>query len=1054
MCNGANKMKKVIPLLLVCFVLALLLSGFVASETIKPEKKYDVIVKYKENAQNGVSSFGSEKSHKDMTFKKMNKEEMKQLESSDEVEYVQVNYKMKSFLQDSVRLINATNSWNLQTNGINLTGTGQTICIIDSGINYSHSDFGGCNINYSKIRTTNGTNTSYILENSNHPYNDSTTETYVINFTGFSKIAVHFVNISTETGYDFIHILDANNNSVINYSGYYTDVWSPTIEGDIIKIKLTSDSSVNFSGFYIDQIINDTISTAESVNWSGCSKIIGGYDFYNKDPDPMDDLGHGTHVAGIAMASGGISGIGFNAKAVALKVISENDEAYTSDIIKAINWCVGNSSIYNISVISMSLGTDCVDSPSTCYLNYCDSSNGGYRSAINSAIVKNISVIIATGNNGNYTSIPVPACIMNATRVGSVNKDNTVSDYSNRNWMIKLLSVGGNIGNEINSTSLSGSYTFMHGTSMAAPQVSGAIAIINQYLKSTGRTRTPKQIEDLLNNTGKTIFDSATGMNFSRINIYSALLSIDNQAPTINLISPINDILEENGMTVHTLMCNVSDWQLSNLSFYLWNSGSSLINQTSINSQGTFASAELNISNISNGRYYWNCYSCDLLGNCGFANNNYTLNVGAMSAALNSPINNTYANLTNRYGSFNCSGRTTSSSSLTNITFYLWDSTGNIINSSTLNVEGLSNYSIFAYNFSSEGIYRWNCLITNNKSNSTWGNGNLTFIYDYNSPSVSLNSPSSGNTEYHENDAITFRFTVSDTSEIDNCKLIIDNVVKDTKNSVTRGSEQSFSSQSFSTNGDKIWKVNCTDRAGNIRTSSSRTLSIQDPATEDEEEPTDEGDSGGDESDSSEDSSAEESASASETTTLASPLIAGDSSFVTSFDSVLKGYTKSLREGQKIRFVIPVKQESNASINTTYLNETHTITINEVNNNSVNLTVASTPVNMILRLGEERKIYFLGDYALNIRLNSIVNESANLTVKIEPRETSLTSSFFGRISKGFNNTSNWIMTHYFLISILTLVAVLIAASNFFVYRRIKKRENEKPLKFSRDRKSK
>jgi hypothetical protein len=319
-----------------------------------------------------------------------------------------------------------------------------------------------------------------------------------------------------------------------------------------------------------------------------------------------------------------------------------------------------------------------------------------------------------------------------------------------------------------------------------------------------------------------------------------------------------------------------------------------------------------------------------------------------------------------------------------------------------------------------------------------------------------LNSPSGGSTEYEEDEAVLFKFTVSDTSEIDNCKLIIDNVVKDTKTSVTRGSEQSFSSQSFSTNGDKVWKVNCTDKAGNIRTSSSRTITIQNPATEDEEEPEDEGDGGGDSGsyDDSDDNQDDGEDSDGETTTLASSIVVSDSSFIPSFDSVLKGYTKSLREGQKIKFVIPVKQESNASINTTYFNETHTITINQVNNNSVNLTVASTPVNMVLRLGEERKIYFLGDYALNIKLNSIVNESANLTVKIEPQKTSLSSSFFSKVSSGFNNTSKWIMTHYFLIFIITLVAILIAVSNFFVYRRIKKRENEKPLKFSRDRKSK
>jgi len=54
-------------------------------------------------------------------------------------------------------------------------------------------------------------------------------------------------------------------------------------------------------------------------------KVIGGYDFVNNDADPMDDNGHGTHVAGIIAANGaGLRGVAPHAKLMAFKVLDHN----------------------------------------------------------------------------------------------------------------------------------------------------------------------------------------------------------------------------------------------------------------------------------------------------------------------------------------------------------------------------------------------------------------------------------------------------------------------------------------------------------------------------------------------------------------------------------------------------------------------------------------------------------------------------------------------------------------------------------------------------------
>src|SRR3989344_3687382 len=150
-----------------------------------------------------------------------------------------------------------------------------------------------------------------------------------------------------------------------------------------------------------------------------CSKVIGGYDFYNNDKDPMDDAGHGTHVAGIvASEDATYKGVAPNSKLVALKVCnsSSKDGCSYGAIKKAIEWCVGNASVYNISIITISIGDKNAN------IGYCDdfsNENKNITKAINNAIAQNIIVTAASGNERSYLGINAPACIQNATSVGA-----------------------------------------------------------------------------------------------------------------------------------------------------------------------------------------------------------------------------------------------------------------------------------------------------------------------------------------------------------------------------------------------------------------------------------------------------------------------------------------------------------------------------------------------------------------------------------------------------------------------------------------------------------
>src|SRR5690606_21294642 len=80
----------------------------------------------------------------------------------------------------------------------------------------------------------------------------------------------------------------------------------------------------------------------------------GGYDFINDDDDPMDDNGHGTHVAGILAAAQdgkGIVGIAPDAEIYAIKVSDKKGSGSFSDLAKGIAWAIDN----DIDIVNMSI---------------------------------------------------------------------------------------------------------------------------------------------------------------------------------------------------------------------------------------------------------------------------------------------------------------------------------------------------------------------------------------------------------------------------------------------------------------------------------------------------------------------------------------------------------------------------------------------------------------------------------------------------------------------------------------------------------------------------
>src|SRR3989338_3572557 len=298
----------------------------------------------------------------------------------------------------------------------------------------------------------------------------------------------------------------------------------------------------------IDTGINWSHSDLGGCFSSGC-KVLGGYDYYNNDNNSMDDNGHGTHVAGIAAANGTFNGTAPYAKLIAMKACdSTGRDCPNTPIEKAITWCINNRTIYNISIISISIGNNVSNNDTTCPL--------ALRDEINDAHSKNISVIISSGNNGYLGGISWPSCRGNVTSVGAVHDEignltfcvqrnpagncveycddfdatpDRVSCFTNRaKGILDLLAPGV----RINSASHIGvGHITFTGTSMAAPHVAGAAAL----LLEVDPTLTPTQIRDILYNSGKPIQDyfdtcdvglECTNLTFKRIDVLEAVNSL------------------------------------------------------------------------------------------------------------------------------------------------------------------------------------------------------------------------------------------------------------------------------------------------------------------------------------------------------------------------------------------------------------------------------------------------------------------------------------------------------------------------------------------------
>lgn len=221
--------------------------------------------------------------------------------------------------------------------------------------------------------------------------------------------------------------------------------------------------------------------------------IIDGYNFTDDDegnPNIYEDyLGHGTHVSGIIAATdnnGGIAGVAPNSKLLILKVINHNGRGNFESLIKgimyAVDWIGPNGE--KVNIINMSLGGT--------------EPNENLHKAIKYARSKGIVLVAAAGNegDGNIDTIEIsyPGFYKEVIQVGSISETQTPSKFSNTNVNLDFVGPGENI----LSTHLNNDYVELTGTSMAAPFVSGAAALIIKIINRSEPHLIPMYVYDYL----------------------------------------------------------------------------------------------------------------------------------------------------------------------------------------------------------------------------------------------------------------------------------------------------------------------------------------------------------------------------------------------------------------------------------------------------------------------------------------------------------------------------------------------------------------------------
>ncbi len=247
----------------------------------------------------------------------------------------------------------------------------------------------------------------------------------------------------------------------------------------------------------------------------GADEFIG--DYLEADPVPDDEVGHGTHVAGIIAARGlrMPPGVAPRCRIMPVRVLAavrSGDQIVGAGLVDNINngikWAVDNGA----QVINMSLGV----------LH----EGGGlpHEEVVRYALAKNVTIVAASGNDGTR-ELYYPGALPGVLAVGAVDEQGEVAGFSSFGQQVSFAAPGVDIYSTFNGNG----YAYSSGTSHAAPFVSGGVALLHAYARKHGFALTDAQIKHVLKLTSDKntpqFKDEKTG--YGTLNLVDALRLLD-----------------------------------------------------------------------------------------------------------------------------------------------------------------------------------------------------------------------------------------------------------------------------------------------------------------------------------------------------------------------------------------------------------------------------------------------------------------------------------------------------------------------------------------------
>ncbi|MFJ9641910.1 S8 family peptidase [Streptomyces sp. NPDC004244] len=291
---------------------------------------------------------------------------------------------------------------------------------------------------------------------------------------------------------------------------------------------------------------------ADQGDWSGAGECGVG-------SKASDSSWHGTHVAGTIAAAThnakGVAGIAYNAKIQPVRVLGKCGGT-TSDIVDAITWASGGTvagvpaNATPAKVINMSLGGS----------GACTTS---YQNAINAAVARGTTVVVAAGNSNADAAGFSPASCNNVITVAASNRTGDRSFYSNYGAKVDVSAPGGETRratdtpgtittpeNGILSTLNAGTttpgaenYKPYQGTSMAAPHIAGLAALV----VSAKPSLTPAQVETAIKANARPLAGTCTGGCGSGLADAAATVNAVTSTPTTPALeNTINYTISDN----------------------------------------------------------------------------------------------------------------------------------------------------------------------------------------------------------------------------------------------------------------------------------------------------------------------------------------------------------------------------------------------------------------------------------------------------------------------------------------------------------------------------